>query len=725
MAKPGADKEQPCPFIIANDIESAPTSQELQITFSKGKLEEKVTALQQLIKLIISDESFPRMMMPVLQHLVPSDDHEIKKLMLLYWEAVDKLKSDGSVKDELMLSCNNLRKDLLHANEFIRGKTMRLVAKLMYRPILEPLLQAVIENVTHRHCYVRRNAVACLMSVFLAFGGEMLGDLPAKLEVMLQNETDLSTKRNAFLLLFHCAQDRALDYLSNALKNEDPLAEIGDLLQLLIIELVRKACLADSSEKAKYMGIIYTFAQSKSSAVLLECANTLIALSKAPSAIRVAIQCHMKLLNAQHENNVILTILNKFEELIREKRKQDLEEHLLDILGTLSSPSLEIRKKGLDIVLALANERNVEHVVEYIRKNLRKDKSSQAFASLWVAATTRFAEMFPQPVLKGLMVPLIEEYITLETVAAPKDQEDKSAPTSSEPDASVQENVAYEVAQLAKKSLTLVPELEGAIAEKLIAYMPDVKECAVVTSLIWIIGEHSKGKEVAVKALEMLKENIGALPIVPLVKGNVSKEEQKKEEQPTAAKTKKRTKTVILPDGTYATQVIEEADSKKTEEPKKPAVEAAAAVSNLRNLLLTKDDSFLAAVLGVALTKLALRLRDDTKLYNEWVVHVLLAICAIIKIPCKNFEMDADSRARLISAIKVLSEHKAEEQDLFLSCGEALASEAAKKLSAERTALIQKPAAEGRDEEPKFKAGAEEIISFRQLKYKVSPQKIL
>ncbi len=705
------EREQSCPFIIANDIESAPTAQELQQIFMKGRLEEKVTALQQLIKLIITDDSFPRLMMPVLQFLVPSPDHEIKKLMLLYWEAVDKLKPDGNVRDELILACNTLRKDLVHANEYIRGKTLRLVGKLMYRPILEPLLQDITDNLSHRHYYVRRNAVACLMNIYLAFGLEMLGDLPDKLEALLQNESDLSTKRNAFLLLFHCNQEKAFEYLNSVLKNEDPLAEIGDLLQLLIVELVRKSCLADPADKAKYLGIVHTFTQSKSSAVLLECAHTLVALSKSPSAIKASIQCYMKLLTAQHENNIILTILGKFEELIKARRKQDLEENLLDLLNTLSSSSLEIRKKGLEIVLALANERNVDGIIEYIKKNLRKDKSSLQFANLWVTAVARLAETFPTQVFTGLTIPLIEEYLTIETVQ-PKEGDEKPVVSTEVPP----DNVAYEVTQLARKALLLLPDLP--ITEKLLIYLPEIKDPSVLTSVLWILGEHSKPKEAAVRSLETLKETIGPLPLLPIVKGNVPKEEQKKEEP--IVKTKKRTKTVVLPDGTYATQIIEEPEVptavKKAEETKKTAAAAAEQKpSHLRNLLLAKEDGFLAAVLGVALAKLVLRLREDTKTYNEWAVYALLTICSIIKIPSKTAELDADNKARLLSAIKVLSERNPAEQDLFLSCGEHMSVEVGKKLVAEKKADEDKEPSK-REEEQKYRTGAEQIISFRQLK---------
>jgi len=48
-------------------------------------------------------------MMDVLKHVHILDDHEIKKLLFLYWEIVEKTKADGSAKDEITLACNALR----------------------------------------------------------------------------------------------------------------------------------------------------------------------------------------------------------------------------------------------------------------------------------------------------------------------------------------------------------------------------------------------------------------------------------------------------------------------------------------------------------------------------------------------------------------------------------------------------------------------------------------
>jgi coatomer subunit beta len=156
-----------CHFIISNsDIVEPPQQADIENAFRKGTIEEKRENLKTLIKMINSDENYPRMIMPVLTCLQQLTDHSIKRILFLYWEIIEKTNYDGTIKEELILACNALRKDLLSPNEFIRGRTLRLVSKITIKSILENLMEAISQNLAHRHFYVRRNAIMCLYNIF-------------------------------------------------------------------------------------------------------------------------------------------------------------------------------------------------------------------------------------------------------------------------------------------------------------------------------------------------------------------------------------------------------------------------------------------------------------------------------------------------------------------------------------------------------------------------------
>lgn len=66
---------------------------------------------------------------------IQSESHLLKKILLFYWEVIEKVNSNGVLKDEMILVCNSLRNDLLHPNEYIRGRTLKLVSRILYKVI--------------------------------------------------------------------------------------------------------------------------------------------------------------------------------------------------------------------------------------------------------------------------------------------------------------------------------------------------------------------------------------------------------------------------------------------------------------------------------------------------------------------------------------------------------------------------------------------------------------
>jgi coatomer subunit beta len=78
-----------------------------------------------------------------------------------------------------------------------------LVSKIAVPQIVEDLIDAVISNLGHRNSYVRRNAIMCIYSVYVNFGLELVENCIDDIDKILVSESDLSTRRNAFLLLFH------------------------------------------------------------------------------------------------------------------------------------------------------------------------------------------------------------------------------------------------------------------------------------------------------------------------------------------------------------------------------------------------------------------------------------------------------------------------------------------------------------------------------------------
>ncbi|CAE1278904.1 COPB1 [Acanthosepion pharaonis] len=269
-----------------------PSELQLRQELEKGDVKMKINALKKTIQLILNGEKMPSLLMIIIRFVMPLHDHTIKKLLLIFWEVVPKCHADGKLLQEMILVCDAYRKDLQHPNEFIRGSTLRFLCKLKEPELLEPLMPAIRQCLEHRHSYVRRNAVLAIYTIFRNHDF-LIPDAPELIAKFLEEEHDMSCRRNAFMMLIHADQEAALNYLSSCI---DQVNSFGDILQLVIVELIYKVCHANPSERARFIRCIYNLLNSSSPAVRYEAAGTLVTLSSAPTAVKL-----MEFLGDQNE----------------------------------------------------------------------------------------------------------------------------------------------------------------------------------------------------------------------------------------------------------------------------------------------------------------------------------------------------------------------------------------------------------------------------------------
>ncbi len=63
----------------------------------------KIDALKHIIAASLHGEAYPRLLMPIIKYTLHSENHMIKKLVLIYWETIDKKQADGSPRTEMIL----------------------------------------------------------------------------------------------------------------------------------------------------------------------------------------------------------------------------------------------------------------------------------------------------------------------------------------------------------------------------------------------------------------------------------------------------------------------------------------------------------------------------------------------------------------------------------------------------------------------------------------------
>uniref|UniRef100_A0A8B9HMN0 Coatomer subunit beta n=1 Tax=Astyanax mexicanus TaxID=7994 RepID=A0A8B9HMN0_ASTMX len=476
---------------VTNDSEP-PSEVSLKADLEKGEIKAKTEALKKVIIMILNGEKLPGLLMTIIRFVLPLQDHTIKKLLLVFWEIVPKTTPDGKLLQEMILVCDAYRKDLQHPNEFIRGSTLRFLCKLKESELLEPLMPAIRACLEHRHSYVRRNAVLAIYTIYRNFEN-LIPDAPELIHDFLVNEKDASCKRNAFMMLIHADQDRALDYLSTCI---DQVHTFGDILQLVIVELIYKVCHANPSERARFIRCIYNLLQSSSPAVKYEAAGTLVTLSSAPTAIKAAAQCYIDLIIKESDNNVKLIVLDRLIELkehpTHERVLQDL---VMDILRVLTTPDLEVRKKTLQLALDLVSSRNVEELVIVLKKeviktnNVTEHEDTDKYRQLLVRTLHSCSVRFPD--MAANVIPVLMEFLSDTNEAA-----------------------AADVLEFVREAIQRFDNLRPLIIEKMLEVFHAIKTVKIYRGALWILGEYCSTKDDIQSVMTEVRRSLGEVSSV-------------------------------------------------------------------------------------------------------------------------------------------------------------------------------------------------------------------
>ncbi|TYI48019.1 hypothetical protein E1A91_D13G217100v1 [Gossypium mustelinum] len=620
-----------CTLLIHFDKGTPAIANEIKEALEGNDVSAKVDAMKKAIMLLLNGETLPQLFITIVRYVLPSEDHTVQKLLLLYLEIIEKTDAKGRVLPEMILICQNLRNNLQHPNEYIRGVTLRFLCRLNETEIIEPLIPSVLQNLEHRHPFIRRNAILAVMSIYkLPQGDQLLVDAPDMTEKVLSTEQDPSAKRNAFLMLFTCAQERATNYL---LTHVDRVSEWGELLQMVVLELICKVCRTNCGEKAKYIKIIIALLNSPSTAVIYECAGTLVSLSSAPSAIKAAANTYCQLLLSQSDNNVKLIVLDRLNEL-KSSHRDVMVDLIMDVLRALLSPNLDIQRKTLDIVLELITPRNINEVVLLLKKEVVKTQTGELekngeYRQMLIQAIHSCAIKFPE--VASTVVHLLMDFLGDSNVAS-----------------------AIDVVVFVREIIETNPKLRVSIITRLLDTFYQIRAARVCSCALWIIGEYCLSLSEVESAIATIKQCLGDLPFYSASEEGEATDASKKTPQASSITISSR-RPAVLADGTYATQsaASETAFSPPT------IVPGSLTSGNLRSLLLT-GDFFLGAVVACTLTKLVLRLEEvqPSKVeVNKATTQTLLILVSMLQLGQSHVlphPIDNDSYDRIVLCMRLL-----------------------------------------------------------------------
>jgi coatomer subunit beta len=557
---------------------------------------------------------------------------------------------------------------------------LRFLCKIKEAEILESLIPSVTSNLEHRHSYVRKNAVLTVFHIYEAHA-ELIPDAPELIETFLYNESNPAAKRNAFLMLFHCDLERAVNFLQSVLST---VGSLGESFQLVVLELIRKVCRSNPAAKGEYIRCIFTLLNCPSHSVAFEGANTLVALSSAPTAVRAAIAAYCQLLQHESDHNIKLIILAKLSSL-RKRHLRILQDTLMDILRTLASPSIDIKRRTLELAMELLSSRNVDEVVQLLKKELIKtEQTAQNPGESNLAAAGGVASMIPGsgagvrsvtdayrkilmdsmhicavkfPDVVPTVVHLLVNYLGDEHTAA-----------------------AQDVAAFVREIVHEYPNLRDSILTKVLENFADIRAPEVYRTCVWILGEYATEPAILDASLAAIKSAVGHLPLLAKQPAAAAAEAAAAVATlgPNATPkshlhdvNKARKGPVVLADGTYASSsaagsvVAPDSSKSAVATSSSPAPAFPSNQSHLRTLLLG-GDYLLGSVLANALAKLSLRYANvaglGTPEANEEIARALLFAVSLLRMgqsPLAAKAIDPDNLQRVSVLVTLLLEPSA------------------------------------------------------------------
>lgn len=651
---------------------------EFRTLLQKPKDESKIDAMKQILIAMLDGHQMPELLMDVIRFVMPSRNKQLKKLLYFYWEIVSKLDESGKLKQEMILVCNAIQKDLQHPNEYIRGNTLRFLTKLHEPELLEQLVPSARACLEHRHAYVRKYAIFAIYSIYKV-SDHLIPDAPEIINDFLIVETDPTCKRNAFISLGDLDRDAALRFIQ---ENINSLESLDTLLQLAFIEFIRKD--KTSELKTRYVNLLSQLLESsESNTVIFEAANTLILLTANPSYVSLAANKFIELAIKISDNNVKLIALERIHDIHRHNPGV-LDELVLEILRILSSPDIDIKKRAIEISLELISSRNVDDVLKLLKKELTKTIDSDAdksveYRQLLISAIHQTAINFVQ--VAASVVDLLLDFLP-------------ELPTSS----------AAEILSFIKEVVEKFPELRSPIIQRLLISLDSIRCGKVFRGALWIIGEYALEFKDIQNAWKHIRSSVGEVPIVQSERKHHGHDEEPKEGED--APKSNGSKPVVLPDGTYATEsALTTKKDKKTDISRPP----------LRQLIID-GDFYTAAVLASTFVKLILRLEEvstDEKISNAIKAEGLLILVSILRVGKTQYvkkHIDEDSEERILTSISYIAEGK-KHKLLEIAFLEATRDAFKEQVKLEDDKKAQKDA----DELQKNLQQVDDLISFRQF----------
>lgn len=282
---------------------------------------------------------------------------------------------------------------------------------------------------------------------------------------------------------------------------------------------------------------------------------------------------------------------------------------VMDVLRALTNPTMDVKKKVLEITLELISKRNIDDVLGALKKELIKTdenldpKLLKPYKGLLIKTFHECVNKFPEIAQNVLFC--------LDFIG---------------------ENFGLSVATLARDLVENHPKLRAPIIERLCAGFNSIKSSKIFCVVLWIFGTYADTQEQMSSIFSTITQSI----------------EDKRDEEIIGGSTQPK----VRPDGTYVTESRIEQTIKEEQK-----------IINLKTLI-SEGDYFLVSVICTTLSKLVLKEESND---GKLIADTILAMCKLVKIGSvtNNYIIDKDTLERIGLCVKLLTNDHKEPKEII------------------------------------------------------------
>jgi coatomer subunit beta len=190
------------------------------------------------------------------------------------------------------------------------------------------------------------------------------------------------------------------------------------------------------------------------------------------------------------------------------------------------------------------------------------------------------------------------------------------------------------------------PEHREVIFNRICDIFDEIRSHLVFRVALWILGEYSSKQADIERAFDVIKRNIGSLPLM------TEEEEEEEESKPQETSGPKMiTKTIILQDGSYGTETVIVDEKSRAQSKNQKERED----TYFRRALLGAEDDYISSCVAITLIKLVIKTKKNmSNKFNQMTVDSILIICQLLKLHQKK-KNDPDSKQRMQLCLRILT----------------------------------------------------------------------